>query len=93
MIGGLECVSIKRKVGESELKKDFEEFSRCMRIKWYFRHEPSQIIVKYLYLSHLSCHVCLTNGGLLEIIREPTHYSNLSKSECKVVSEKRTEVL
>ena len=39
---GLDFAPIQRKVNEPELCKDFEEFCRCMRIKWNFRNEPSQ---------------------------------------------------
>ena len=39
---GLAFAPIQRKIDEPELRKDFEEFCRRMRIKWNFRNEPSQ---------------------------------------------------
>ena len=38
---GLDFAPIQRKINEPELRKDFEEFCRCMRTKWDFRNEPS----------------------------------------------------
>ena len=39
---GLDFAPIQNKVNESELRKDFDEFYRRMRIKWYFRNEPPE---------------------------------------------------
>ena len=39
---GLDFPPIQRKINEPELRKDFEEFCRCMRTKWNFGNEPSQ---------------------------------------------------
>ena len=33
--------SIRRKINEIELRKDFEEFCRRMRIKWHFWNDPT----------------------------------------------------
>ena len=38
---GLDFAPIQRKVNEPELRQDFENFCRCMRIKWHFRNESS----------------------------------------------------
>ena len=38
----LDFAPFKRKVNEPELRRDFEEFCRRMRIKWYFRKEISE---------------------------------------------------
>ena len=38
---GLDFALIQRKINEPELRKDFEEFCRRIRIKWYFRNEPT----------------------------------------------------
>ena len=35
-------MSIQRRINETELRKDFNEFCRTMRIKLNFRNEPSQ---------------------------------------------------
>ena len=39
---GLDFVSFQRKVNESELRKEFEEFCSRMRTKWYFQDEISK---------------------------------------------------
>ena len=36
---GLDFVPIQNKINEPELRKDFEEFCRRMRIKWHFRND------------------------------------------------------
>ena len=38
---GLDFASIQRKINEPELRSDFEEFCRRVRVKWHFRNEPS----------------------------------------------------
>ena len=32
---------IQNKINEPELRRDFEDFARRMRLKWYFRNEPT----------------------------------------------------
>ena len=39
---GLDFAPIQRKINEPELRKNFEEFCRSMKIKWDFRNELSQ---------------------------------------------------
>ena len=39
---GLDFAPIQRKINELELREDFEQFCRRMRVKWYFRNEPSE---------------------------------------------------
>ena len=39
---GLDFAPIQNKANEPELRKDFDEFWRRMRIKWHFRNEPSE---------------------------------------------------
>ena len=38
---GLDFAPIQRKINEPELRRDFDDFCRRMRIKWNFRNEPS----------------------------------------------------
>ena len=38
---GLDYASIQNKINEPELRSDFEEFCRTMRLKWHFRNEPT----------------------------------------------------
>ena len=37
---GLDIALIQRKVNEPELKRDFNELCRWMRLKWHFQDEP-----------------------------------------------------
>ena len=39
---GLDFAPIQKSINESELKKDFEEFSRRLRIRWNFKDHPSE---------------------------------------------------
>ena len=39
---GLDYAPIQNKVAEPELRQDFDEFSRKMRHKWYFRNEATE---------------------------------------------------
>ena len=39
---GLDFAPIQRKINEPELREDLEEFCHHMRVKWYFRNEPSE---------------------------------------------------
>ena len=38
---GLDYAPIQNKINEPELRKDFEEFCKRMRLKWHFRNEPT----------------------------------------------------
>ena len=38
---GLDFAPIQRKVNEPELRQDFENFCRCIKIDWHFQNEPS----------------------------------------------------
>ena len=40
----MDFATIQRRINEPEVRKDFNEFCRRMRIKWNFRNEPSQDI-------------------------------------------------
>lgn len=42
----LDFVSIQRKVNEPELRHQFEEFRRQMRMKWYIQNEPSDNFIE-----------------------------------------------
>ena len=39
---GLEFAPTPTKINESDFKRDFNEFSRKMRYKWYFRNDPTE---------------------------------------------------
>ena len=38
---GLDYAHIQNKINELELSSDLEKFCRRMRLKWYFRNEPT----------------------------------------------------
>ena len=38
---GLDFAPFQKKINEPELRRDFKEFCRRMRLKWYFRNEPT----------------------------------------------------
>ena len=40
---GLDCAPIQRKINEPELRSDFNDFCRRMRLKWYFGDEPDTL--------------------------------------------------
>ena len=90
---GLDFAPIQRKVNEPELRKDFEEFCRRMRIKWNFRNEPSQNFSNVPVFSqksswkppvgHPNLEVFLSQRES-ELIKETSdclRYSNLSQEE------------
>ena len=39
---GLGFATTPTRINKSDLKRDFNEFSRKMRCKWYFRNEPTE---------------------------------------------------
>ena len=39
---GLDYAPIQNKVNELELRQDFDEFSRKMHLKWFFRNEATE---------------------------------------------------
>ena len=39
LVKGLDFAPIQKKLNESELRSDFNEFCRRMRLKWHFRDE------------------------------------------------------
>ena len=38
---GLDYILIQIKINKLDLRRDFEDFARQMRLKWYFRNEPT----------------------------------------------------
>ena len=38
---GLDYAPIQKKMNEPEIRKDFSEFCRRMRNKWYFQNDPT----------------------------------------------------
>ena len=94
---GLDYAPIQRKINEPELKSDFEEFCRSMRIKWHFRNEPSENfseIPSFRPKSYwkppkgnpnLEMFLSKVEQDLFKTIETPTRYSNLSSDEWKAI--------
>ena len=83
----LDFAPFKRKINEPELRRDFEEFCRRMRIKCYFRKEISENFSKVRTFSPKSSWNPPQVYPNLEVylsqvkIHEPIRYSSLSKEE------------
>ena len=92
---GLDFAPIQNKVNEPELRKDFDEFCRRMRIKWHFRNEPSENFSTIPSFrskpswkpptSHPNLEVFLSSveNALLEDIGTSLRYSNLALADGK----------
>ena len=90
---GLDFAPFQRKVNEPELRRDFEEFCRRMRINWHFRNEISEDFSDVPALSpmsswnspqgypNLKVYLSQVANELFSIADEPIRYSNLSKEE------------
>ena len=80
-------------MNESELRKDFEELCRRMRIKWYFQDEISKHFSEVPAFSsksswkppqghpNLEVYLRYVENKFFSIVDEPIRYSNLSKEE------------
>ena len=89
----LDFVPIQSKVNKLELRQDFENFCRRMRIRWHFRNEcTDNFSEKPAFssksswkppLGHPNLEGFLSQVGneLFEITKESTRYSNLSLEE------------
>ena len=94
---GLDFAPIQNKINEPELRKDFEEFCRRMRIKWHFRNEPTQDFSSKPAFSpkstwnppvgHPNVEVFLSQieHELFQISNKSLPYSNLSKEEWEAI--------
>ena len=94
---GLDFVPIQRKINEPELRSDFGEFCRHMRIKWHFRNEPtSDFSEKPIFHSklsgnppkgdpHLKVFLSRVEEELFTVIERPVRHSNLSQKDRKAI--------
>ena len=90
---GLDFAPFQRKVNEPELRRDFQEFCRRMRIKWHFRNEISEDFSEVPAFPpksswnppqghpNLEVYLSQVENELFSIADEPIRYSNLSKEE------------
>ena len=94
---GLDYAPVQRKINEPELKSDFEEFCRRMRIKWHCRNESSENFSEIPSFRpksswkppkgnpNLEMFLSKVEQDLFKTIETPTRYSNLSSDEWKAI--------
>ena len=94
---GLDFAPIQNKLNEPELRRDFKEFCRRMRLKWHFRNEPTPefsdrpaFSPKLLWnppTGHPNLVVFLSQieHELFQIPDKCLPYSNLSKDEWQAI--------
>lgn len=94
---GLNFSPIQSKINEPELKLDFEDFARCMRLKWYFRNKAnngsedhSRFKPRSIWKppkGHMALQIYLEKirKEIFEIPKTILGYSNLSKEEWEAV--------
>ena len=93
---GLDFAPIQRKINEPELKQDFNDFCRRMRLKWYFRDETQEFSETPAFSTKSTWnppkgHPCLevflsqVENELFQITKQDLRYSNLSKEEWRAI--------
>ena len=93
----LDFAPIQRKINESQLKSDFGEFCRRIRIKWHFRNEPildfSEKPSFHTRSSwnppkgdpHLEVFLSKVEEKLFTAIERPVRHSNVSHKKWKAI--------
>ena len=93
---GLDFSPIQRKINEPELKQNFNDFCRRMRLKWYFRDETQEFSETPAFSTKSTWnppkgHPCLevflsqVENELFQITKQDLRYSNLSKEEWRAI--------
>ena len=93
---GLDFAPIQRKINEPELRRDFNEFCRRMRLKWHFRDEPQGFNETPAFTPKSTwhppkAHACLevflsqVEKEIFEIPFSDLKYSNMSREEWQAV--------
>ena len=94
---GLDYAPIQNKINEPELRRDFEEFCRRMRLKWHFRNESTPYFKETPVFTpkstwkpskgHPNLEVFLSQieKDLFELAETSFGYSNFSKEEWQVL--------
>ena len=93
---GLDFAPIQRKINEPELRRDFNEFCRRMRLKWHFRDEPQGFNETPAFTPKSTWHppkghACLevflsqVEKEIFEIPFSDLKYSNMSREEWQAV--------
>ena len=90
---GLDYAPIQNKINEPELRRDFEDFARRMRLKWYFRNGPTSSFSEHPSFKSKSSWKPPTGNPSLELFSSQIEkeffdvcnsnlgYSNFSKEE------------
>ena len=90
---GLDFKPLQRKINDPELRSDFREFCRRMRIKWLFRNEPTLDFGEKPSCHtrsswnppkgdpHLEVFLSKVEDELFTVIERPVRHSNLSQEE------------
>ena len=93
---GLDFAPIQRKINDPELRRDFNEFCRRMRLKWHFRDEPQGFNEKPAFTPKSTWHPPKGHGcpevflsqvekETFEIPLSDLKYSNMSREERQTV--------
>ena len=89
---GLDFAPVQKKLNETELRSDFNEFCRIMRLKWHFWDESENFIEVSVFTPKYRWqppqgHPCLevflsqVENELFELPKTDTKYSNPSREE------------
>ena len=90
---GLDYAPIQNKINEPEIRRGFEDFVRRMRLKWYFRNEPTSSFSERPSLTpksswkppegnhSLELFLSQIEKELFEVCKSNLGYSNYSKEE------------
>ena len=90
---GLDYAPIQKTINQPEIKQDFEEFCRKMRLKWHFRNDPTPEFTTAPAFNpkstwkppngspSLELFLSQVEKDLLEMSKASLGYSNFSKEE------------
>ena len=90
---GLDYAPIQNKINKPEVRRDFEDFARRMRLKWYFRNEPTSSFSERPSFKpksswkppkgnpSLELFLSQIEKELFEVCKSNLGYSNFSKEE------------
>ena len=94
---GFDFAPSQNKINQLELRTDFEDFCRRMRINWHFRNEPSPTFSEIPSLTlksswkpprghpNLEVSKTLIENEIFKTYEKPLGYSNLSRGKCEAV--------
>ena len=83
---GLDFAPIQKKWNEPELRSDFNEFCRRMRLKWHFRDESENFSEVLVFIPKPSLSWgFLKSSWLFKLSKADIKYSNLSREEWNAI--------